>query len=137
MKNVLTVTNRTANHDLAVLLLRIAIGTLMLTHGIPKLLSLVSGQVQFPGLFGLSPALSLSLAVFAEVGCSLLILFGVGTRLATIPLMFTMLVAVFYIHAADPLAKKEVAILYLLAYIILFFTGSGKYSLENLKRIPA
>jgi len=137
MKNVLTGNSRIASHDMAVLLLRLAIGILMLTHGIPKLFSLVSGQVEFPALFGLSPALSLSLAVFAEVGCSLLILVGIGTRLATIPLMFTMLVAVFYIHGADPLAKKEVAILYLLAYIILFFTGSGKYSIDNLKRVSA
>ena len=137
MKNALIGNNKIASLDLAVLLLRLVIGILMLTHGIPKLFSLVSGQVEFPALFGLSPALSLSLAVFAEVGCSLLILVGIGTRLATIPLMFTMLVAVFYIHGADPLAKKEVAILYLLAYIILFFTGSGKYSIDNLKRVSA
>lgn len=137
MKTLINFNNSTARTDLAVLFLRIVIGALMLTHGIPKLISLVSGDIQFPGLFGLSPALSLALAVFAEVICSVLILFGLGTRLATIPLMFTMLVAVFYIHAADPLATKEVAILYLLAYVILFFTGSGKYSVENLKRLPA
>lgn len=137
MKTLLNFNNSTARTDLAVLFLRIVIGVLMLTHGIPKLISLVSGDIQFPGLFGLSPALSLALTVFAEVICSVLILFGLGTRLATIPLMFTMLVAVFYIHAADPLATKEVAILYLLAYVILFFTGSGKYSVENLKRLPA
>lgn len=137
MKTLINFNNSTARTDLAVLFLRIVIGVLMLTHGIPKLISLVSGDIQFPGLFGLSPALSLALAVFAEVICSVLILFGLGTRLATIPLMFTMLVAVFYIHAADPLATKEVAILYLLAYVILFFTGSGKYSVENLKRLPA
>lgn len=137
MKTLINFNNSTARTDLAVLFLRIVIGVLMLTHGIPKLISLVSGDIQFPGLFGLSPALSLGLAVFAEVICSVLILFGLGTRLATIPLMFTMLVAVFYIHAADPLATKEVAILYLLAYVILFFTGSGKYSVENLKRLPA
>lgn len=137
MKTLINFNNSTARTDLAVLFLRIVIGVLMLTHGIPKLISLVSGEIQFPGLFGLSPALSLALAVFAEVICSVLILFGLGTRLATIPLMFTMLVAVFYIHAADPLATKEVAILYLLAYVILFFTGSGKYSVENLKRLPA
>jgi len=137
MKTLINFNNSTARTDLAVLFLRIVIGVLMLTHGIPKLISLVSGDIQFPGLFGLSPAISLALAVFAEVICSVLILFGLGTRLATIPLMFTMLVAVFYIHAADPLATKEVAILYLLAYVILFFTGSGKYSVENLKRLPA
>lgn len=137
MKNEFIGNGKITNHDLAVLLLRVTISALMLTHGLPKLLSLVNGQVEFPAMFGLSAALSLALAVFAEVVCSILILFGVGTRLATIPLMFTMLVAVFYIHSADPLAKKEVAILYLLAYVILFFTGSGKYSIENRKQVPA
>ncbi len=104
----------------------------MLVHGIPKLISLVSGNIQFPGLFGLSPELSLSFAVFAEVVCSIFIFVGLGTRFAVIPLVITMLVAVFLVHSADPFAKKELALLYLLPYIILFITGSGKYSLDYL-----
>ncbi len=132
MKKLLSTKHNKINTDIAVLLLRIAIASLMLVHGIPKLVTLVSGNVQFPGLFGLSPELSLSFAVFAEVICSLFLLFGIGTRLAVIPLITTMLVAVFFIHSSDPFAKKELALLYLLPYIILFITGSGKYSLDYL-----
>ena len=80
---------------------------------------------------GMSPALSLTLAVFAEVICSLLLLFGLGTRLAVIPLIVTMLIAVFFIHGADPFAKQELGLHYLLVYLLLLFAGSGRYSLDK------
>ncbi len=105
----------------------------MLTHGIPKLVMLLSGEpVQFPAVLGLSAESSLALAVFSEVICSLLILVGLGTRLATLPLIATMLVAVFYVHGADPFAKQELGLLYLLPYVVLLLAGSGKYSLDYL-----
>lgn len=119
--------------DGILLLIRVAIGTLMLVHGIPKLGMLLSGDaVSFPAVFGLSPEFSLFLAVFAEVVCSVLILFGLGTRLAVIPLIITMLIAVFLIHLGDPFSAKELGIHYLLVYLALLFTGSGRYSVDNL-----
>ncbi len=57
---------------------------------------------QFPAILGMSGELSLTLTVFAEIICSVFILFGLGTRLAVIPLIITMLVAVLYIHSSDP-----------------------------------
>lgn len=130
MKKLLSVDQTIANRDTAILLLRITIGALMLSHGIPKLMSLFSENIQFPSIFGLGAELSLALAVFAEVICSLLIMLGIGTRLATIPLITTMLVAIFHVHANDPFAKQEIGVLYLLPYVILFIAGSGKYSID-------
>jgi putative oxidoreductase len=43
-----------------------------------------------------------------------------------------MLVAVLFIHAADPFSKQEPALQYLLVYVILFFAGSGRYSIDYL-----
>ncbi|MDF3077880.1 MAG: DoxX family protein [Sphingobacteriaceae bacterium] len=133
MKKILSV-NQTSNAvDIGLLIARVAIAALMLTHGIPKLLMLFSGEpVQFPSVMGMSASFSLALAVFAEVFCSLFLLFGFGTRLAAIPLAVTMLVAVFLIHAADPLSVKEPALQYLLVYSTLLFAGSGKYSIDYL-----
>lgn len=120
------------NLDGVLLIARIGIAALMLVHGIPKLGMLLSGEpVAFPGVMGMSPELSLIMAVFAEVVCSILLLVGLGTRLAVIPLIFTMLVAVFYIHAADPFAMQELGLHYLLVYILLLFAGSGRYSLDK------
>lgn len=119
--------------DTAILILRIGIGLLMLTHGLPKMEMLFSGYpVQFPPVLALSPELSLGLAVFAEVACSILIMAGIATRISVIPLIITMAIAAFYIHAGDGLAKQEPAIHYLLAYVILLFTGSGRFSMDYL-----
>ncbi len=133
MRTILSVNRTTKSTDIAILVARIGIAALMLTHGIPKLVMLFSGApVQFPQVMGMSAELSLSLTVFAEVVCSVFILAGFATRLAIIPPIITMLVAVLFIHSADPFAKQEPALQYLLVYIILLFAGSGKYSIDYL-----
>lgn len=113
------------------LVLRIAIAGIMLTHGLPKLGKILDGNWQFGDPLGLGSGLSLGLTVFAEVGCSLLLVAGLFTRLATLPLLFTMLVAFFIVHAADPFGDKELPLLYALIYATLFFTGPGRYSVDG------
>lgn len=131
MKKLINVYQSANSIDVALLITRVGIAFLMLTHGWPKLQMLLSNDpVQFSALFGLNAIGALVLTVFAEVVCSLLILVGLGTRLAAIPLIITMLVAVFLIHGADPFAKQELGPLYLLPYVMLLLTGSGRYSLN-------
>lgn len=123
--------NLNATH-LSVLLLRLAAGGFMLTHGYPKLQRMLAGDFQFADPIGVGPEISLGLAVFAEFLCSLLLVLGLGTRLATIPLIVTMAVAAFIAHGADPFGRKEMALLYLVVYVVLLLTGSGKYSVDRL-----
>ena len=105
----------------------------MLTHGLPKLNRLTSGQpIKFAHLFGLGPEISLGLEVFAEVICSFLIILGLGTRIASIPLMITVATAAFYAHADDPFATKEKPLAYVLIFIFLLVFGSGRYSIDGL-----
>jgi putative oxidoreductase len=131
MKKILSVNQTNKTIDTALLIARVGIAAMMLTHGIPKLMMLLSGApVQFPPVMGLSAELSLGLAVFAEVIGSLLILTGFATRLAAVPLIITMLVALLSIHVTDPFQKQEPALQYLLVYVILFFAGSGRFSLD-------
>lgn len=133
MKKIFNVDRTSGTTDIALLVARVGIAALMLTHGIPKLMMLLSGApVQFPGVMGMSPELSLGLAVFAEVFCSVLILTGFATRLAAVPLIVTMLVAVLLVHGADPLSAKEPGLNYLVVYTVLLFAGSGKYSADYL-----
>ncbi len=133
MKKLLSVEAGSNSLHLTALFVRITAAALMLSHGIPKLGYLLSGNpIQFPEVFGMSPNVSLMLAVFAEVICSVFILVGLGTRLAVIPLIITMLVAVLMIHSADPFSKQEPGIHFLVLYIILFITGSGKHSIDYL-----
>ena len=131
MKKIFAVNTTSETGNLALLITRVAIASLMLSHGLPKLMMFFGpGPIQFLPFLGLSPAVSLGLAVFAEVFCSLFLLFGFVTRLNVIPLAVTMMVALSTVHQADPFAKKELAFIYLISYIALFFAGSGKYSLD-------
>ena len=120
------------NPDIASLILRLAVGGMMLTHGIPKLMTLFGGgEIKFPNPIGVGATPSLALTVFAEFVCALMILIGFRTKLATIPLAFTMLVAIVAIHWADPFGDKELPVFYLLGAAAVFFLGSGKYSLDG------
>ncbi|MCX2839701.1 DoxX family protein [Salinimicrobium sp. MT39] len=117
--------------DVVLLMLRIGVGSMMLVHGLPKLEMLMAGgEVQFPGVMGMNPTLSLTLAVFAEFFCSILLILGLATRFATIPLIITMLIAVFVIHANDPFANQELGLHYLLTYLALLILGAGKFSVD-------
>jgi len=119
--------------NILVLVLRITLAAFMITHGAPKLSRLLDGgEIQFGDPLGLGPGLSLGLVVFAEFFCSLLIGIGLGTRLAAIPLMITMLVAAFISHGPDPFRQKEVALLYFFFYLALLVIGSRKYSFDYL-----
>ncbi|MES2647185.1 MAG: DoxX family protein [Bacteroidota bacterium] len=134
MKKFITASNN--NSDLtnfALLVARVSVAALMLSHGLPKLMQFFQpGPIEFVPFMGLSPAISLGLAVFAEVVCSVFLLAGFVTRLSVIPLAITMFIAAFSIHQADPFAKKELAVMYLVIYVMLFFAGSGKYSVDHL-----
>lgn len=119
--------------NILILVMRITIAAFMITHGLPKLSKLLAGgEIQFGDPIGLGPSLSLIMVVLAEFLCSILIGIGLGTRLAVIPLMITMLVAAFISHGPDPFRQKEMALLYLLCYLALLVIGSRKYSLDYL-----
>ncbi len=113
------------------LILRLGVSAMMLTHGWPKLLRILDGDMKFGDPYGLGAELSLILTVFAEVVCAVLVMLGLATRLAVIPLLFTMGTAAFVVHVEDPFGKQELPILYMLVYFTLLVTGSGKYSLDR------
>lgn len=120
-------------NDLAILIMRLGFGGLMLPHGYRKLMMLIEnwGEIQFGDPIGIGPVFSLILAVFAEVVCSIIIIIGFKTKLFIIPLIVTMFVAAFVVHGADPLAKKEMALLYFFGFIAIALLGSGKYSVDG------
>ncbi|MEX0647514.1 MAG: DoxX family protein [Balneolaceae bacterium] len=119
------------NLDVAILILRVGAAILILTHGYPKLTNVLAGDMGFGDPLGLGPATSLILVTFAEFFCAVFILLGLGTRIASIPLIINTIVIAFVAHADDPFSVKEKGLLFLVMFLVLFITGSGKYSLDG------
>lgn len=125
---------KTVIEDFGMLLMRLGAGGMILTHGFPKLMRFFGDEpIQFMDFLGLGSAVSLALAVFAEFICAILIMIGFKTRLATIPLIFTMLTAAFVAHGSDPFGRKELPLLYCVIFIAILIFGGGKFSIDGLK----
>ncbi len=105
---------------------------MIVKHGYDKMMKFSSLETQFYSFLGLGSKTSLVLAIFAEVLCALFIVMGLFTRLAVIPLIITMLVAMFGFNAGKPLIESEVALLYLGAFVTLLFCGPGKISIDGM-----
>lgn len=130
-KKLLNTGNHNASTSFGLLILRLGLGGMMLTHGYPKFLKLIEGNFQFGDPIGIGVEASLILAVLAEFICSILLILGLMSRYALIPLIITMSVALFIVHAADPFGTQEKAALYLIGFVFLFITGPGKNSIDQ------
>lgn len=119
--------------DLGLFILRVLSAAFLLTHGWPKVSAFTQRMNSFPDPFGVGSVTSFSLVVFAEFFCSILVIIGLWTRFAVVPIIITMITIVFVIHGADPFGKKEVALLYLASFTTIFFTGPGKYSIDGFR----
>lgn len=123
----------TSYNDYALLMLRVFIGlTMAFSHGLGKVPPpdmLVSGleSMGFPMPFFFAWAASL-----AEFAGGILLALGLLTRPAALSMTITMAVAAFVAHAADPFAKKEMALLYLVTSAFICLVGAGKISLDSL-----
>lgn len=122
----------TGAFNAGMLILRLGIGGLMMKHGYDKLIHFSQYKGQFINFLGMGQGLSLSLVIFAEFFCALFIVIGLFTRLATIPLIITMCVALFKAHNSDILGEGEMATLFLAGYLTLLFTGPGKISVDGM-----
>ena len=111
---------------------RILFGILMMTHGLQKWDNFDTLSATFPDPVGVGSTISLSLAIFAEVICSVAFILGALYRLALIPLIFTMVIAFFVIHGAYPFGVKEPAFIYLMVYVMMYIAGPGKFAVDRL-----
>lgn len=118
--------------DSAILFMRIFIGAMMLTHGIGKIQNYNAIVNSFPDPLGIGSAASFTLITLIEVGCSVLIIMGLFTRLATLPLIFGMYVATFIAFPEKTFAEGELSFVYMGIYIMLLVSGGGRYALDAL-----
>lgn len=119
--------------DIVLFAVRVFVGFAMLSHGFPKLqMLLAGGKIEFFDFMGLGSQVSLILTVFAEFVCSILLILGLFTRVSLGFLIFTMVIAAFMVHGADPFEKREMALVYLSVYLLLMVIGAGKVSVDHM-----
>ncbi|HVK96173.1 MAG TPA: DoxX family protein, partial [Flavisolibacter sp.] len=121
------------NLSIGLFILRIGAGFLMLAnHGYGKLAGFAEKSQNFKiNFLGIGTTASFSLVVFAEFFCAAFIILGLFTRLAVIPLIIAMSVALFVANKGKIVGPGELAGIFLACYIVLFFTGPGKLSVDR------
>ena len=113
------------------LIVRVVFGVMLMNHGIDKWANYQELSAVFPDPLGIGSPLSLGLAIFGELACSMAFIIGFLYRLAMIPMIFTMCVAFFIVHADDPFAVKELAFVYLLVFVLMYIVGPGKFAVDR------
>jgi putative oxidoreductase len=132
MKKIISARYSETSLSIGLFILRAASGALMIPHGYDKLTHFSKYSAAFADPFHIGAIASLSLDIFAEFFCAILIIPGLLTRLASIPLMIAMAVAVFYAHHGEIFGNGERAALYFAMFLSVFFAGPGKFSVDKM-----
>lgn len=133
MIKVLTIRYSDAAFNFSMLFLRVVFGILIIVkHGYMKVQNFATLQTQFYNFLGLGSKTTLILAILAEMLCALFVVLGLFTRFSVIPLIFTMLVAIFGADKGKPMIESELALLYLGTFVTLLLCGPGKISIDGM-----
>ena len=132
MKKLLSTSYPAWAFNIAMLLLRIGMAVLMIPHGYDKLVNFASYKKDFINFLGLGSTVSLALVVFSEFFCSIFVLLGLFTRLATIPIIISTSVAVVHAHNLDIFGDGEHGSLFVVGLIVILLCGPGKASLDGI-----
>ncbi|MBD8668930.1 DoxX family protein [Pseudomonas lurida] len=118
--------------DLGLLFLRVS-GALFLlwVHGLPKLLNYSEQLKLIEDPFHLGASVTLLLAIFAEVLCPLLIMAGVLVRLACLPILCVLLIALGVVHPEWTLFEAQFGWLLLIIFTALVISGPGRLVLTQ------
>lgn len=109
---------------------RLLFGLTFASHGLDKLQHFTETAAHFPAPFGMSGEVAVSLSIFGELICGLAFTFGFLTRLALLPMIFTMIVAFTTVHGVS-VSGGELAFLYLVIFVLSWFAGTGKFSVDG------
>ena len=122
--------NESRNQNLGLLVLRVS-GALFLlwVHGLPKLLNYSEQLKLIEDPFHLGAHVTLLLAIFAEVLCPLLIITGVLVRLACLPILAVLLIAMVVVHPEWSLFEGQFGWLLLIIFTSVLIAGPGRLSL--------
>ena len=113
-----------------ILAIRVFFGVLFFIHGVDKMMNFSQLSENYPSVLGFGSYMTLMISIFAEFCCSLFLITGLLVRITVLPMIVAMAVAFFDVHDAM-MPEGELALIYLIVFIILYATGPGRYSLDS------
>ena len=124
--------------DVGLLALRLLGGfSLFLKHGWEKPTKFAMMAAHFPDPIHIGPVPSLMFALVSDAICSVLVILGLAAyRWAAVIVVINIGVAWSLVHHFIFFARPqgdhgEVCFLYISAFLVLFFAGAGRYSLDQ------
>lgn len=118
--------------SIGLLVLRVGVSAILFGgHGWTKILNFAERSRSFPDPLHVGSVASFWLVVSAEVFCTTLVALGLFTRAAAVPIIGFLSIAFFIHHAADPFRQKELALVFLVPFVAIFFLGPGKFALDT------
>ncbi len=132
MRKLLSTHYSAGAFNTAMLLLRIVAGISMLLIGYEKLVNFQTHIPKMIDFMGLGQKVTLILVIFAEFFCSAILIIGLFTRFACIPLIITMFVAIWKVHHLDFFGDGVEASLFLVCFFTLLLVGPGKVSVDSM-----
>lgn len=127
------------NQDIGLLIVRLTVGcAFALIYGLPKieggpeLWALIGASMNNIGI-NFAPEFWGFMASISEFGGGILLILGLFLRPAMILMGITMIMAAIqHLSMKDQWYNVIIPVVYLSVFILLFFTGAGKYSLDRL-----
>jgi putative oxidoreductase len=132
MKKLISTRYSEGAFNFAILLMRLFFGILLMNHGYDKLIHYSEHHDKFMNFLGMGSTVSYTLVVFAEFFCSLFVVLGLFTRLACIPIVINMGVALIKAHEGKVFSEGEMSALFLGAFLTLLIIGPGKISVDGM-----
>lgn len=114
-----------------ILVLRVFFGIMFFTHGLDKMMNFSELSQTYPSVLGFGSYMTLMVTIFCEFCCSLFLIAGLLIRVMVLPMIVAMAVAFFDVHDGF-LPEGELALIYMVVFIILYIVGPGRYSLDYL-----
>ncbi len=113
----------------AMLVFRVLLAVeLFRVHGLRKF----TGEKEIvPNPLGLPAVINQFMATFADTVVPLLVILGIGTRLAVWPTIGVTAVGYFVVHRHDSIAVRDVPYVYTICFLLIAFVGPGAYSLDH------
>jgi putative oxidoreductase len=138
MANAVTMADPiTTREDAGKLLLRVAVGGLLLFHGVSKLMNGISWMAEVLASNHLPAFIGYGVYV-GEVIAPILLLLGIFTRAAALIVAFNMLMAILLVQRPKIFTLNqgggwtiELEMLLLLGALAIFLLGSGRYALRR------